>query len=152
MRSFKLISYNKKYLKIIVEGVEVEGAILTLNDRNIDIEIVKPYQDLSGGRSIPYFAIQHISKYTDDNGYSAGYILKELYQLGKFIELNKVKLKQKYFQYKQELGKLQKESCNDEDIDTIYKIEDDFFNNNFPMVIPINTRKEILEKIKDYYN
>jgi len=86
---------NDKIVKTVIDGSEVEGIITDRSSRYIGIRIEKPYQNISGGCSIPYFMISLGSFDGDDGDYEAKRILEELFSTGKYMDENLGDLKEK---------------------------------------------------------
>jgi hypothetical protein len=89
------MSAMSESISINVEGVTVEGEVIHRSHRDIALGIVSPYQGLTTGRHIPAFARisqehDYCGPYGDE---TAAALLKELYQLGRFVEENKALLR-----------------------------------------------------------
>ena len=86
---------NDKIVKTVIDGTEVEGIITDRSSRYIGIRIEKPYQNISGGCSIPYLLISLGSFDGDDGDREAKRILEELFSTGKYLDENLGNLKEK---------------------------------------------------------
>jgi hypothetical protein len=79
-------------IQIFVKGVRVMGSIRHLSSRDICVEILEPYQGVSTGRHIPYFAAPHVS-FTGEYGMKrAKQLLKQIYKICVEAELHAPKL------------------------------------------------------------
>ncbi len=92
-------------------GVRVRGDIYRQSERDISVEITDPYQKLTNGLHIPYFAFfgdQSRKTFADDNHRekTGRGLLKQLYDIGRSIEANDVELREEYEKYKQDRQRL----------------------------------------------
>ena len=77
---------KSRYISIIIGEVKVEGRIVHHTSRDIDIEITKPYKNLSTGSHIPYFAMAYRSFDGVYGEKRMKELLNELYEIGNRIE------------------------------------------------------------------
>jgi len=174
---------NDKTVKTVIDGTEVEGIITHRSSRYIGIRIEKPYQNISGGCSIPYFMISLGSFDGDDGDREAKRILEELFSMGKYLDKNLGNLKEKLTcvkdrinslaaqmmdldkfheekrqlkirfkkgdidnkEYGQKLRALKKELAQFEAASRTCM--NPFFE-QFPVVVPVGTREEVLDIIE----
>lgn len=167
-------------VKMSIDGVEVEGLISFRTDYCFNVQITKPFQNISGGCDISYFARGHRTYKGEYGKQRILEELKELYILGKFLFKNKKKLQEKTGQlninisqlsagmiddkqykihrialrkrlrsgeiynkkYQKLLIPIRKESEQLEQ--NIWQLTDTFFEENFPMIVPIGMRDEVL--------
>ena len=98
------------------EGVTVEGEVIHRSRRDIALHIVSPYQGLTTGRHIPAFArIPQEYDYCGPHGdETAAALLKELYQLGRFVEENKARLRSRVAEMDAAIERLDQEQFSPE--------------------------------------
>ena len=73
---------SERTVKIVINNNEVEGVVTHRSQFDFFVTITKPFQNISGGAHIPFFA----RRYTFDGAYGDGRILETLrglYQRGK---------------------------------------------------------------------
>jgi hypothetical protein len=172
-------------IQITVDGQKVEGEITYRCASDITVKITKPYQDVSRGLHIPYFASSH-SRFDSDFGDKAAKgLLENIYHLCTFTFGNldsitgqylKIQKRIKYLEarnisewvFKSKRLKLRKMLRSGE-IDNIEyqkqltgirkayeefelkknQIWHGFFDEYFPMIVPITTRDDILRIIEE---
>ena len=104
---------SEKTLKVAVDGVKVEGKIVFRSESDIDVEITKPYKNLSTGLHIPYFA-RPVHSYKGEYGdETALYLLKELYPIADYLAKNMADLQAKLKAAKEEVDALASEMVGD---------------------------------------
>ena len=77
-------------ITIVVDGTNVKGEIVQRSGSDIEVRITSPYQGISRGMHIPYFARVNPARdyrgpYGDETAVG---LLKDLFLLGKFVEEN----------------------------------------------------------------
>ena len=174
-------------VSIEVDGIRIEGAILHRSRADIVVRIVSPYQGVTTGLHIPYFALADPARdYRGPHGNrTAARLLDDLYRLCTHIEKNKERLKTRVAQMDIAIANLDRERFLAEDafrgirrdlrtqlrrgqIDNkvyqqrhveakkrtrerhreTHRLEQDFFEANFPMVVPVGTRDEVLALLR----
>jgi hypothetical protein len=142
---------EKKVVKIAVNKVEVKGKITYRSAILIDIEIIEPFQNISKGLHIPYFS-RAFHSFEDDYGdQTAEKLLRELYDISKYLDKNMNSLKEKLFLFKKKINQPSLDLTDQKNWGCLGS----FFDNNFPMGIPYGTREgviDILEGRKDLIN
>jgi len=175
---------NKKIVKMLIDNTEIEGIVSHCCSCDFTIKIIKPFQNISSGSHIPYFARGHMTFESEYGDKSILQTLQYLYILGKYLdkEMNNLKEKLNYFndiiakfsseminkdeykikrielrkrlrdgkikntEYQKLLTPFRKES---EQLELkIWEQMDSFFEENFSMVVPIDTREEVMDIIK----
>jgi len=124
-----VVEQNMETVKLVVDGIEVGGIVLQKSESDFEIAITKPYQNLTTGSHIPYFARDVLSfkgEYGDD---SIKATLRYLYELGKHLAEKMELLKNKLADYDDQ-------------------VSDEFFEDNFPMEVPFETRFQVLDILK----
>lgn len=101
-------------IKVVVEETEVEGEIVHRSAGDITVKIVKPYQNLSTGLHIPYFGRPYRSFDGDYGDAVAESLLNDLYHIGRHLELEMEKLREKLWQAKDKISHLQLSFRNEE--------------------------------------
>jgi hypothetical protein len=99
-----------------VDGVRVEGEV-ERSRRQIDLRIVSPYQGLRAGLHIAVFIpIPPAPDFTEAPGEAyAAQMLRELYQVGKYIEENKESLRERAKEFDAAIARLDPEKFLTED-------------------------------------
>ena len=139
---------NNKTVKIIIDNVEVEGRVTQRSEADINIEIIKPYKNISTGLHIPYFA-RSVHSFTGEYGdKTEKKLLKDLYEMCNYIAQNKNTLKEKLNLIKSKAVEPSSESAEQNN----YKYLDPFFDDNFPMLISMDNRKEIIDILEGRKN
>lgn len=125
---------KKQYIQIVLDGVNVKGEIIHRSEADITVKIIHPYEELSNGCHIPYFSRPLHSFLTDYGDKTAENLLKYLYELGWYMEANRKFIKLQFaFHFHDE------EYFN-------WEVQDKFFYNSFPFVVPIDTRDDVIRK------
>lgn len=95
-------------VQVVVEQVAVSGKISVLQPNNIVVEIAYPYDGVSGGLHIPYFAMECREKwYTTGDGLSpagqktAERLLRDVYLHCLYFEANREVIRHHYRLYRQ---------------------------------------------------
>ncbi len=168
-------------IKITINGQEVEGEITYRCASDITVKITKPYQDVSRGLHIPYFARPYASFDSDFGNKTAKDLLECIYHLCIFIFENLDALTEEYLQIKKQIRYLEAKSISEltfkskrlhfrkllrsgnidnkeyqKQLTPIRKeyekfelkkslIWRRFFEEQFPMVVPIGTKNEVLK-------
>ena len=86
---------SRDIVKTTIDHVEVECEILHRSAGDLEIKIIKPFQNITGGIHIPYFSRDH---YSFMGGYGDTRItetLHEIYGLGQYIQENMTYLREK---------------------------------------------------------
>lgn len=178
----RTICCHDNFLELDIDGIDVCGIITYRSASDIDIEITKPYQGISNGRHIPYFARQTNSFLTEYGDKRAPDLLVETYDICSYIDDNFILLRRSIltlckitavrngfildndFNDKEKRLKMefkgrridQKEYQKElkELREGIQKdIWDDFFDRNFPMTVPyFDTRTEVIEYLHREWN
>jgi hypothetical protein len=79
-------------LTIRVGGQEVIGEVLHQSRRDIAVRILTPYHGFVTGLHVPYFGASYVS-FEGERGEQEGrYLLRQLYELGCFLERNQSRL------------------------------------------------------------
>lgn len=180
---------NKSNIEIKIEDTTVKGIITHRSSCGFLVKIIEPYQNISCGSHIPYFAREHI---TFDGEYGDERIIETLgflYSIGKYLDKEMDNLKTKFVQMNDKIQELTAIMITDEkfkikreelrkrlkakemnnieyqkkltpirkDRETlelkIWELQDKYFEDNYPMTIPVGTREELLDIIngnKDY--
>jgi hypothetical protein len=114
-------------------GAEIEGTIIFRSESDIKVKIIQPFKGLSWGLHIPYFA-RPVRSYTTTCGEStAKRLLVNLYELGGYIAENREYLISQLHVYFQ-----------DDDFADL-ECQNEYFENCFLTIVPINTRDEVLK-------
>ena len=117
-------------------GAKVEGTIIFRSESDIEVRITKPFQGLSWGLHIPYFA-RPVRSFTTTCGEStAKRLLENLYELGGYIHENRDYLVSQLPVY-----------FRDDDFSD-WDCQDEYFENCFPYIVPIDTRDEVLRMLR----
>ena len=127
---------TENVVKLMIDNLEVEGTVTHLSASDFDVQIIKPFKNISGGSHIPYFARPH---YSFEGEYGKKRILetlRDLYVLGKYLSEEMASLKKK-------LDSLEDES---------HLQMNSFFDDNFPLVVPVGTREEVVDILKGKKN
>ncbi|MEJ2727374.1 MAG: hypothetical protein P8185_02495 [Deltaproteobacteria bacterium] len=94
-------------IQITIDGQKVEGEITYRCASDISVKITKPYQDVSRGLHIPYFARPHASFDSDLGDKTARDLLKSIYHLCKFTFENLGSLIAQYLEIKKRIKHLE---------------------------------------------
>ena len=131
--------------------IEIEGKIILRTATDIEVEIISPYRNLSKAMHRPYFARRAGSlDYLGVEGEQmAETLLQELYAIGHFLDANMVDLKEILALV--DCGNFP--DINEDNVREYFKhwgMGDcyQFFDELFPMGIPIDTRPQVLEILK----
>ena len=127
---------KKQEVSIKIDGVEAIGEITYRTEVDIAIMITKPYQGLTNRCHIPYFSRPIHSFLTDYGDKMAENLLKYLYELGWYMEKNRIFIKLQFSLH-----------FYDENFSN-WESQDRFFNNTFPFIVPVGTREEVIEMLK----
>lgn len=86
---------NPMKILITVDGIEVEGTVLHRTQRDIVVEITRPYQGLQDKSHIPYFMTDHDFRgpFGDERAQT---LLEDLYLCGRFLHPNLGALRKKW--------------------------------------------------------
>jgi len=121
----------------IENGIEIHGLITFRSDADINVEIVSPYKGITAGLHIPYFSRPYHSFLTEYGDRTAENLLKYLYELGKYMEDNQKFIRLQFaFHFRDG-------DYNDREV------QDRFFGSTFPFIVPIDTRSEVMEVIRN---
>jgi hypothetical protein len=167
-------------IQTTIDGQKVEGEITYRSASDINVKITNPYQDVSRGLHIPYFARPYKSFDTELGDKIAKDMLKEIYHLCTFIFEKMDSLLDEYLKFKKRIKFLEakrvseyvfkskrlqlRKKLRSSEIDNLeyqkrlapirkeYKkferkknlIWNGFFEEYFPMIVPVTTRKDIL--------
>jgi hypothetical protein len=94
-------------IQITIDGQKVEGEITYRCASDICVKITKPYQDVSRGLHIPYFARPHASFDADYGDKTATDLLESIYHLCKFTFENLDSLTDQYLKIKKRIKHLE---------------------------------------------
>ena len=111
-----------------VNGIELKGLISHRSESAIEVKIVKPYRNVSKELHIPYFSRSSRSFIGEHGNTTAMALLRELFIICHYVNDNIHALKEKL--------------VASDDMDT-------FFNEAFPVVIPINTREDVINILEE---
>ena len=167
-------------IQTMIDGQKVEGEITFRSESDISVKITKPYQDVSRGLHIPYFARSQKSFDSDYGDKTAKDLLENIYYLCTFIFENMGSLLNEYLKYKERIKYLGAKHVSEyvfkskrlqlrkllrsgkiDNIDyqkRLARIRKEFkkfelkrsltwsrfFEEYFPMIVPVTTRKDIL--------
>jgi hypothetical protein len=167
-------------IQTTIDGQIVEGEITHRSARDISVKITHPYQDVSRGLHIPYFARPYKSFDAEPGDEVAKDLLENIYHLCTFIFENMGSLLDEYRKFKKRVKFLEAKRVSEyvfkskrlqlrkklrrSEIDNLeyqkrlasirkeYKkferkknlIWNGFFEEHFPMIVPVTTRKDIL--------
>ena len=121
---------TKAEVKLEVDDVEVEGIAIHRSESDFGLVIIKPYYNLSTGSHIPNFTrdvLSFKSEYGDNNVKAC---LRYLYELGKYLAEEMDFLKAKL-------------AASEDNLPA-----DSFFEENFPMPLPFETKFQVLDILK----
>ncbi len=85
---------EKMKIKILIDEVVVEGQITYRTAGGISVKITNPFENLSTGLHIPAPARAVMSYEGERGDATAESLLKELYEIGRYIDTNLVKLRE----------------------------------------------------------
>jgi hypothetical protein len=97
---------NDEIVQLIIDGVDVRGVITHRSAGDIEVEITRPYQNISSGWHIPYFGRQLYSYQTPYGDYTARGMLKGLYVFAAYLDTNMDVLREKLSTIKQTFATL----------------------------------------------
>ena len=171
-------------IQTTIDGQKVEGQITHRSASDISVKIIHPYQDVSSGLHIPYFAKSHKRFDSDFGDKTAKDLLKSIYHLCTFIFENMDSLIDEYLEFKKRIKFLEaklvseyvfkskrlqlRKQLRSGEIDNLeyqkrltpirkeYEkferkknlIWNGFFEEYFPMIVPVTTRDDILRIIE----
>ena len=92
-----------KKIKKVIDGQKVEGEITHRSANDINVKITKPYQDVSRGLHLPYFARSLISFDSDLGDKIAKDLLENIYHLCTSIFENMDSLTDEYLKFKKRI-------------------------------------------------
>jgi len=115
------------------KGVHIDGKIIFRTGSDIDIKILQPYQNLTTGSHIPYFARPYGSFLGEYGDRSAKEMLTELYELGLYLDKNF-----------ESLVKLVKQKRAGWLTGPGIEAFKDFFDTEFPETVSYNLQPQIL--------
>ena len=95
-----------------IDGIEVEYKVLHRVSNDFEIEITKPFQNISGGLHIPYFARAHHSFDGKSGDEQILYVLNNVYGLSSYIAENRIRLKKQVRLLDRRLEKLSAHSIS----------------------------------------
>ncbi len=90
-------------IQTTIDGQKVEGQITHRSASDISVKIIHPYQDVSRGLHIPYFAKSHKRFDSDFGDKTAKDLLKSIYHLCTFIFENMDSLIDEYLEFKKRI-------------------------------------------------
>ena len=126
-----------KTISTKVSGIDVEGVMIGCS-WDVDVEITKPYSNLSTGSHIPVLARGLPRSFKGEFGeVRAREMLEYLYLIGKHIKQNKEILRKKLVEHRLQLAGTSEEIH--------WELEDAFFEANFPMLISLGTRQSVFD-------
>ena len=170
-------------ISMVVDGMNVEGEIVHRSGSDLEVRITSPYQGISRGMHIPYFARADPARdYRGPHGDGTALgLLKSLFLLGKFLEEDMCILKTRLVEMDAAIASLDQERFSRESVfrevrrdlrarllsgsldnkvyqqllvqakkkvethrDEIWRLGGDFFEWNFPMIVPVGTRDDVL--------
>jgi hypothetical protein len=112
------------------DNKEILGKVTHRSASDIAIEIISPYQNLTAKLHIPYFSRPYNSFDGEYGNATARRLLNNLYEIGQHLEKHMLALKRKQNQ------------ISNHDVNSKYHWA--FFEEKFPMTIPIGTREEVI--------
>lgn len=119
-----------------INATDVEGRV-TGHSFDIDVEIVSPFSNLKTGSHIMMIAR---GVYSFDGGYGkkrSEEMLAYLYSIGDHINRNRKMLKANLATFREQTAVLPEEKG--------WELEDQFFDENFPMMIGVSTRESVID-------
>jgi hypothetical protein len=126
------MSCNQKISETI-DGILVTGIISFRSESDISVRIMSPFIGLTGQQHIPYFSRPFNSYLTEYGDTVAVHLLKQLSDLGSYIDKNKAFLKLQL--------SLHFYGCE-------YSNEDcqkRFFDSSFPFLVPYSLKGQVME-------
>ena len=171
-------------IQIKIDGQKVEGEITYRCASEITVKITKPYQDVSRGLHIPYFARLHATFDSDFGDKTAKNLLGSIYRICTFTFENFDSLSAQYLQIKKRIKHLEARNISEwvfkskrlklrkllrsgkidnieyqQQLTGIRKAYEEFelkknqiwygfFEEYFPMIVPVNTKDDILRIIE----
>ncbi len=170
----------------IIDGVEVEYTILHRCSNDFELQITKPFQNITGGLYIPNFARAHHSFKGEYGDKRILDVLNNVYGLGSYLAENLTRLTQQVHLLDQQLDALAAQSISEDELMEIRRklrrrlkkgeissryqqkvlrwwrrdleriwLEgennyiDPFFEKNFPMLVPYETKKQVLKILRN---
>ena len=91
-------------IKVTIKGQEVAGEITHRSASDINVKITQPYQNVSRGLHIPYFARPYKSFDSELGDEIAKDLLESIYHLCTFIFENLDSLTEQYLQIKKRIN------------------------------------------------
>jgi hypothetical protein len=126
------MSMNQE-VKVVVNGKTISGQIIFRCESDISVRITRPYNGLTGGLHIPYFARDNSSFMGKHGDETALDLLKELEILGTYIKENRKFLKLQ-FAFHFNAGDY-----------SDWEIQNRFFDSSFPFLVTVCTRDEVIK-------
>jgi len=168
-----------------INGIEVEYKVLHHFSNDFEIEITKPFQNITGGLHIPYFSRAYHNFDGDHGEECILSVLNNIYELGSHISENITCLKEQVHLLDQNIKKVSANSITEDEfkeisrksrkmlrkneisnsyhqkilrwwkkeldrvwLETEFHYIDPFFEENFPMCVPNDTRKQVLKILR----
>ena len=96
-----------------VEDTEVKGVIILRSAGDITVQITKPFSNISMGVHIPYIARAHKSFNGEYGDTTAELLLKDLYDIGRYLDVEMSGIREKLDNAKDRISQLPAQINND---------------------------------------
>jgi hypothetical protein len=127
---------SNQEISTTIDGKLVTGIITFRSESDISVRITSPFSDLTGQQHIPYFSRPYNSYLTDYGDTVAMGLLKQLLDLGSYINEN-----QAFLKLQLSLHFYGCEYSNEES-------QKRFFDSSFPFLVPCSLKDQVVDIVK----
>jgi len=129
---------SNQEISTTIDGLIVKGIITFRSESDISVKIISPFSGLTGRQHIPYFSRPYNSYLTDYGDTVAMNLLKQLSDLGAYINEN-----QAFLKLQLSLHFYDCEYSNEES-------QKRFFDSSFPFLVPYSLKDQVVEIVKSW--